>query len=118
MPFNDLAMDELQLLAEIRDHGFVFSTTGSTAPSGWSKAKARLDGIATAQEPWRTHDLRRTLAIGLQRLGVRFEVTEAVLNHISDIDASFSAREARPTMERLARSCGDRQLQERLARGR
>jgi hypothetical protein len=29
------------------------------------------------------HDLRRTLATGLQRLGVRFEVTEAVLNHVS-----------------------------------
>ena len=29
------------------------------------------------------HDIRRTVATGLQRLGVRFEVTEAVLNHIS-----------------------------------
>jgi hypothetical protein len=34
-------------------------------------------------EPWRVHDLRRTLATGMQRLGVRFEVTEAVLNHVS-----------------------------------
>jgi integrase len=83
VPLNDLAMAELRPLAEIRNQGLVFSTTGSTAPSGWSKAKARLDGIATTQEPWRTHDLRRTLATGLQRLGVRFEVTEAVLNHIS-----------------------------------
>ena len=33
--------------------------------------------------PWRVHDLRRTLATGMQRLGVRFEVTEAVLNHVS-----------------------------------
>jgi len=29
------------------------------------------------------HDLRRTMATGLQRLGVRLEVTEAVLNHVS-----------------------------------
>ena len=29
------------------------------------------------------HDLRRTVATGLQRARVRFEVTEAVLNHIS-----------------------------------
>ena len=29
------------------------------------------------------HDLRRTVATGLQRLSVRLEVTEAVLNHIS-----------------------------------
>ena len=33
--------------------------------------------------PWSVHDLRRTVATGLQRLGVRLEVTEAVLNHIS-----------------------------------
>jgi hypothetical protein len=32
---------------------------------------------------WRLHDLRRTMATGLQRLGVRLEVTEAVLNHVS-----------------------------------
>ena len=32
---------------------------------------------------WWLHDLRRTLATGLQRLGVRLEVTEAVLNHLS-----------------------------------
>jgi integrase len=30
-----------------------------------------------------THDLRRTVATGLQRLGVRLEVTEALLNHVS-----------------------------------
>jgi hypothetical protein len=29
------------------------------------------------------HDLRRTAATGLQRLGVRLEVPEAILNHIS-----------------------------------
>jgi hypothetical protein len=29
------------------------------------------------------HDLRRTAATGLQRLGVRLEVTESVLNHVS-----------------------------------
>jgi hypothetical protein len=32
---------------------------------------------------WTLHDLRRTMATGLQRLGVRLEVTEAVLNHLS-----------------------------------
>ena len=70
----------------------MFSTTGHTSVSGYSRAKARLDrAIATlaasedASAPplWRLHDLRRTLATGLQRLGVRFEVTEAVLNHVS-----------------------------------
>ena len=50
--------------------------------AGWSKAKARLDA-ASGVTDWWLHDLRRTLATGLQRLGVRLEVTEAVLNHIS-----------------------------------
>jgi integrase len=66
--------------------------------AGWSKAKAALDkAIVEARKkaaketgtvpasivPWSIHDLRRTVATGLQRLGVRLEVTEAVLNHIS-----------------------------------
>jgi len=72
--------------------GFVFSTTGETAVSGFSGSKRRLDkaiGVllkdkdySPALAPWRYHDLRRTVATGLQRLGVRFEVTESVLNHV------------------------------------
>jgi integrase len=50
--------------------------------SGWSKAKTRLDTTSGIAD-WVLHDLRRTMATGLQRLGVRLEVTEAVLNHIS-----------------------------------
>lgn len=56
-------------------------------PSGFGKAKVRLDALI-AQDgvplaPWTLHDLRRTVATGLQRQGVRLEVTEAVLNHVS-----------------------------------
>lgn len=50
--------------------------------SGWSKAKARLDRNSGVKG-WRLHDLRRTVATNLQKLGVRLEVTEAVLNHVS-----------------------------------
>ena len=50
--------------------------------AGWSKAKAQLDE-ASGVTNWRIHDLRRTFATGLQKLGVRLEVTEAVLNHVS-----------------------------------
>lgn len=72
--------------------GHVLSTIGKTPISGISKAKRSLDeAIAKARaevesepiEAWRLHDLRRTMATGLQKLGVRFEVTEAVLNHVS-----------------------------------
>jgi integrase len=49
--------------------------------SGWSKSKAALDKVSGVKE-WRLHDIRRTAATGLQRLGIRLETTEAVLNHI------------------------------------
>lgn len=73
--------------------GHALTTTGRTPISGITKAKDALDkAIGEARgtkelpapiEAWRIHDLRRTVATGLQRLGVRFEVTEAVLNHVS-----------------------------------
>jgi integrase len=50
--------------------------------NGFSKAKTSLDE-ASGVRGWRLHDLRRTVATGLQKLGVRLEVTEAVLNHVS-----------------------------------
>jgi integrase len=71
---------------------YVFTTTGEAPFSGFSKLKKRLDATVlsklgesalTALPPWRLHDLRRTMATGMQRLGVRLEVTEAVLNHVS-----------------------------------
>jgi len=72
--------------------GLLFTTTGKTPVSGYSRAKERLDKTlanraksAGIDPPpaWRFHDLRRTMATGFQRLGIRFEVTEAVLNHVS-----------------------------------
>lgn len=69
----------------------VFEGPRKTAVTGFGKVKTRLDAaLAQAAQgtdrktaPWVLHDLRRTVATGLQRLGVRLEVTEAVLNHVS-----------------------------------
>ena len=71
--------------------GLVLTTTGRTPISGITKAKAALDEAITkaradqggALSAWRIHDIRRTMATGFQRLGIRFEVTEATLNHVS-----------------------------------
>lgn len=76
--------------------GFVFPAIKGDGPM-WvgAKVKKRLDeaiakariksegDAAEAMPAWRNHDLRRTVATGLQRLGIRLEVTEAVLNHVS-----------------------------------
>lgn len=51
--------------------------------SATSKAAARIRKAMAGTPNWRWHDLRRTVATGMQRIGVRLEVTEAILNHSS-----------------------------------
>jgi integrase len=70
------------IAAQPRLSVLVFSSTrGDNTYNGWARAKATLDR-ATGVADWVLHDLRRTVATNLQRLGVRLEVTEACLNHI------------------------------------
>jgi len=99
IPLTDAAVEIIEGLPRIHGKaGLVFSTTGATAVSGFSRAKAAIDKAVLeimrdeagdgatqvkAPEHWTIHDLRRTVATNLQRLGVRLEVTEAVLNHVS-----------------------------------
>lgn len=90
IPLNDLAIAELDAVAKGDKwprQGRVFPTSTGAGFTGFAKGKLKLDQLISASEhgaiaPWRLHDLRRTLATGFQRLGVRFEVTEAVLNHV------------------------------------
>lgn len=70
-------------LAELKaQSALVFPGKRKTPYSGWSKSKEELDKACGVQN-WRLHDLRRSLATGFQKLGVRLEVTEAILNHVS-----------------------------------
>lgn len=79
---------------------YLFTTSGTTPVSGFSKAKTLLDAAmleiarkeatkrgedpqAVTIEPWTFHDLRRTAASGMARLSVPVHVVEAVLNHRS-----------------------------------
>jgi integrase len=62
--------------------GLVFPGEGGKPFGGFSKAKRALDE-ASGVTGWRLHDLRRTAASGLQRLGTALQVTEAILNHVS-----------------------------------
>jgi integrase len=68
--------------------GFVFTTNGRTAVSGFSRAKQQLDtamaksaGRAVAE--FRLHDLRRSFVSGLAALGVALPVIERCVNHVS-----------------------------------
>lgn len=77
----------------IGDGGLLFTTTGATPISGFSKAKSRIDAwIArerkkaklSAMPEWDLHDLRRTMVTMMnERLHIVPHVVEACVNHIS-----------------------------------
>jgi integrase len=110
---SEAAAAVLQSLPRVGDVGLVFTTTGETAVSGFSRAKKRLDAEmlkarrrslrlpeddagyrkAIAQPAgkslpieipdWTLHDLRRTAATGMARLNFPPHVVDKLLNHVS-----------------------------------
>lgn len=101
VPLSNAAQAVLGGVARVRGKaGYLFTTTGATPVSGYSKAHsiiaAKMAKLATkeagepveiAQFTW--HDLRRTAATGMQRLGFPEGVIEAALNHISGTKAGI-----------------------------
>ncbi len=96
VPLSAAALEVLESVVRPksrRNAPYIFTTTGDTPVSGFSKAHAtvhakmvhlaEVDGLPLAVKPWRLHDLRRTCASGLARLRVPLAVTESVLNHSS-----------------------------------
>jgi integrase len=82
VPFGRIALDILASLPRIGD--FVFGATGARPASDYAQRKRRLDALLPADmPPWRLHDLRRTVASGLARLGVSLPTIERLLNHSS-----------------------------------
>ena len=83
--------------------GLVFTTTGHTPVSGFSRAKRQIDAAMVnvkrielrghrnnrgngQVEPiveWTLHDLRRTAATGMARMKVPPHVVDKLLNHVS-----------------------------------
>jgi integrase len=74
------AADIIRELPRVGTCEFAFSINGRTPIGGWSKAKRRIDATV-ALAPWHVHDIRRTVATHLQRLGARLETIEAILGH-------------------------------------
>jgi integrase len=84
IPLSTQAWDILQARPRFAGCDFVFTTTGQRPVAEWARAKHRISTTAAIPEQsWRLHDLRRTTASGLQRLGVAVPVVERALNHVS-----------------------------------
>jgi integrase len=93
VPLAPQAVRIINARPEIGEAGYLFTNTGTTPVSGFSKTKERVDGrIARRREEaglplmpdWTLHDLRRTMVTMMnERLGIAPHVVEACVNHIS-----------------------------------
>jgi len=81
IPLCEPAMEIVQVAATLRQGDWLLPAArgeGHVTTGGVLDAAQRILGGGVV-----VHDIRRTVATGLQRLGVRLEVTEAILNHVS-----------------------------------
>lgn len=95
VPLSDAAIDILDNAPRFAGSDYVFGASGHSGFKGYSKAKRRLDAAIAELNggplpQWGLHDLRRTAATGMARLGVLPHVVEAVLNHISGTKAGVA----------------------------
>jgi integrase len=109
---------------------FVFSTTGRTPVSGWSRAKAKVDTVVSARRRaqsvsedmphWRFHDLRRAFATAAcDVLHIDPAIADRCLNHVGASTTSVISRvyarnelfdQRREALERWAQLLEQRQL--------
>ena len=81
MPLSEAAIAILRACPASRAGGHVFTTDGDGPVNGFSRMKKRIDTLmeeiaGTDVPDWTLHDIRRTVAAGMQRIGVKMEVTE------------------------------------------
>jgi integrase len=104
VPLSDLALTCMNGRAEA---GLVFAGE-SGRMSGWSKLKLKVDKRCEIDTPWRVHDLRRSAASGMQRLGVDRETISAVLNHsISGVTSVYMRDRLEPQKREALKTWAD-----------
>jgi integrase len=86
LPLSGRARLIVDELPDLGSGPYLLSTTDGARPvSGFSKAKAELDAAiqaaGVAVKPWVTHDLRRTMATHMERIGIAPHVIELCLGH-------------------------------------
>jgi integrase len=83
IPLSAAAVELLKSAPRIADSEFVFTFSGDKPLVGYALVKDRIDDLLPEKiAPWRLHDLRRTFASGLARLGTPIHVVEKLLNHV------------------------------------
>jgi integrase len=82
VPLAPLAQTIIVDIPRITDCRYVFTTNGKAPVAIGSKIKSKLDAEMNIPA-WRIHDLRRTLVTGMAELGLRPDVIELCVNHVS-----------------------------------
>lgn len=90
VPLSPLALSVLRDVPRFERCDLVFTTTRTTPISGITKMVIRLQE-ASETSGWRLHDLRRTAATEMAKMGIVPHVVEKVLNHISGTISGVAA---------------------------
>ncbi|MCB1465579.1 MAG: tyrosine-type recombinase/integrase [Rhizobiaceae bacterium] len=91
VPLSPMVVGILRSLPRFLKSDYVFTTTGRSPFSGFGRCKDRIDDAVQFVEPWRLHDLRRTMATKMAELRIAPHIIEAVLNHRSGIVSGVAA---------------------------
>jgi integrase len=81
VPLSAQALAIIEGMPKIAGGDHVFTVSGWAPLSQFDRIKHELDTHMKPQTPWVLHDLRRTVASGMAKLGVRLPVIEKCLNH-------------------------------------
>jgi integrase len=82
VPLSAQVLAIIESLPAITGSDYVF-TLGRAPLGHFDRSKREIDAQMRPNAPWVLHDLRRTVASGMARLGLRLPVIEKVLNHSS-----------------------------------
>jgi integrase len=82
VPLSAQSLAVIEAVPRIAGRPLVFTARGGKPVSGFWKVKTEIDE-ASGVAGWTFHDLRRTAASGMARLGVSLPVIEKILNHSS-----------------------------------
>jgi integrase len=92
IPLSNAATSILKAVPRLVGSSFVFTTNGVAPSSNYAQNKKKLDALVpTELRHWTLHDLRRSTASGMAKLGVNLPVIEKVLNHVSGSFAGIVA---------------------------
>ena len=81
VPLSAPVLALIEGMPKIAGGDCVFATNGRNSLGNFHRIKRELDTRMNPQTPWVLHDLRRTVASGMARLGIRLPTIEKVLNH-------------------------------------